>query len=75
VIERVFAFLKGHFRHLNYLEMSHVDLLWKFIVECCVLYDLRIQQYDLLKVVAFKGDERHCTAFCLYSECVPDSHC
>lgn len=48
-IENCFGILKGRFRQLLKLEMNSVVKMTKFIVACCILHNLCIDNNDLLE--------------------------
>ncbi|KAH7936904.1 hypothetical protein HPB49_006279 [Dermacentor silvarum] len=47
LIENAFGDLKNRFRQLHRLDMWTVDNISKFIISCCVLHNLCIEQGDL----------------------------
>ncbi|KAH7938114.1 hypothetical protein HPB49_020177 [Dermacentor silvarum] len=47
LIENAFGDLKNRFRQLHRLDMWTVDNMSKFIISCCVLHNLCIEQGDL----------------------------
>lgn len=54
VIERAFAHLKGRFRRLKYLEMNRTDLIPKYIIACCILHNICIDNDDAFEA---SGDD------------------
>jgi len=45
-IENAFGLLKGRFRQLMELDMHNVDKISKFIISCCVLHNMCIDNND-----------------------------
>lgn len=46
LIENAFGLLKGRFRQLIEINMHNVDKISKFIISCCVLHNLCIDNND-----------------------------
>ena len=46
LIENTFGLLKGRFRQLIEIDMHNVDKISKFIISCCVLHNLCIDNND-----------------------------
>ncbi|KAH7973555.1 hypothetical protein HPB49_002374 [Dermacentor silvarum] len=47
VIENAFALLKQRFRQLRYIEFTTVDKITQFIVGCCVLHNICLDNGDI----------------------------
>ena len=46
LIENAFGMLKGRFRQLMEVDMHNIDKISKFIISCCVLHNLCIDNDD-----------------------------
>lgn len=51
VIENAFAFLKGRFRKLKYIDVD-VERVQPIIVACCVLHNITIQSPEEVQLLA-----------------------
>ncbi|KAI4463053.1 hypothetical protein MML48_4g00003145 [Holotrichia oblita] len=49
-IERAFALLKQRFRILKFMDVRRLDWAPKYIIACCILHNICIQQEDILEV-------------------------
>lgn len=51
LIENTFGILKGRFRQLTCLEFHSVHKMSKFIIACCVIHNLCIDNDDFIEVI------------------------
>ncbi|KAJ8944150.1 hypothetical protein NQ314_009543 [Rhamnusium bicolor] len=56
-IERAFALLKKRFRCLIFLDVLCVEWIPKYIIACCVLHNICIQNNDILDVEEIINNE------------------
>lgn len=48
--ERSFALLKGRFRCLKYLDVQRIDWVPIYIMACCVLHNICLDNHDLVDI-------------------------
>lgn len=56
-IERSFAYLKGRFRCLKYLDVR--NLIWapKYIMACCVLHNICMNNDDIIEIDVIQANQ------------------
>jgi len=64
-IENAFGLLKSRFRQLTRFDMWSVMLMSKFIISCCVLHNLCIEENDIFDY--FEYEELPFPIQCIYS--------